>query len=213
MSEQTNRARETQNELAHVDTLMHKLAQESPQQAPLRLRQHMTEAVRQNRSSERSRANRWLLAAAVLFAALALTAGSIIFKRSGQRAHPPSQIMAHAEPEPKPAFLEPRPSSSGPKSGPKPLPSAKAKPHRRANAANPQPVFVTLPFSDPTLMSGTSVTIRLALSEAELLAMGVRPIESNPSGSYVADLVLGDDGLPRAIRIVSNSGPRIPGGS
>lgn len=209
MSEQTNRARETQNELAHVDTLMRKLAQESPQQAPLRLRQHLTEAVRQYRSSERSRANRWLLAAAVLFAALALTAGSIIFKRSGQRAHPPSEIMAHAEPQPKPVALEPRSSSTEPKA----LPSAKAKAHRRANAANPQPVFVTLPFSDPTLMSGTSVTIRLALSEAELLAMGVRPIESNPSGSYVADLVLGDDGLPRAIRIVSNSGPRIPGGS
>jgi hypothetical protein len=208
MSEQTNRARETQNELAHVDTLMRKLAQESPQQAPLRLRQHLTEAVQQYRSSERSRANRWLLAAAVLFAALALTAGSIIFKRSGQRAHLPSEIMAHAEPQPKPTVLEPRSSSE-----PKTLPSAEANPHRRTNAANPQPVFVTLPFSDPTLMSGTSVTIRLALSEAELLAMGVRPIESNPSGSYVADLVLGDDGLPRAIRIVSNSGPRIPGGS
>jgi hypothetical protein len=209
MSEQTNRAREAQNELAYVDTLMRKLAQESPQQAPLRLRQHITEAVQQYRALERSRANRWLLAAAVLFAALALTAGSIIFKRSGHRAHLPSEIMAHAEPEPKPTVLEPRPSSSEPK----PLPSAKAKPRRRTNAANPQPVFVTLPFSDPILMSGTSVTIRLALSEAELLAMGVRPIESNPSGSYVADLVLGDDGLPRAIRIVSNNGLRIPGGS
>jgi hypothetical protein len=61
-------------------------------------------------------------------------------------------------------------------------------------------------------MMGTGVTVRLALSEAELLAMGVRPIESNPSESYVADLVLGDDGLPRAIRIVSH-GPRIDGGS
>jgi hypothetical protein len=207
MSGETSRARETQNELAHVDSMMRKLAQESPQQAPPHVRQHMAQAVQQYRSSERSGTNRWLLAAAVLFAALVLTAGSIIFKRSGQRVHTPSEITAHAEPQPKAAVLEPRSSSQ-----PKALPTAKAKPHQRANAADPQPVFVTLPFSDPTLMSGTSVTIRLALSEAELLAMGVRPIESNSSGSYVADLVLGDDGLPRAIRIVSN-GPRIPGGS
>ena len=208
MSEQTNRVRETQKELARVDALMSELVQESPRQAPLRVRQHMAEALQQYRALEPSRATQWLLAAAVLFAALAATAGTSIFKRSSQRVHSPTQIMAHAEPEPKPIVLEPQSSSH-----PKTLPSAKAKPHQRANAANPQPVFVTLPFSDPTLMSGTSVTIRLALSEAELLAMGVRPIESNSSGSYVADLVLGDDGLPRAIRIVSNNGPRIPGGS
>lgn len=208
MSEQTNRVRETQKELARVDALMSKLAQESPRQAPLRVRQHMMEAVRQYRSLEPSRANRWLLAAAVLFAAFVLTASTIIFRRSSQRVHSPTQIVAQTDSQPKPTALEPRSSSH-----PKTLPGAKAKPRHRANAANPQPVFVTLPFSDPTLMSGTSVTIRLALSEAELLAMGVRPIESNSSGSYVADLVLGDDGLPRAIRIVSNNGPRIPGGS
>jgi hypothetical protein len=207
MSEETNRVRETQNELAHVDALMSKLAQESPRQAPLRVRQHVAQAVEQYRSLQQTSTNRWLLAAAVLLAALVLTAGSIIFKRSGQRAQPPSEITAHATPQPKPAGLEPQPSSV-----PKTLPTAKTKAHQRANATEPQPVFVTLPFSDPALMSGTSVTIRLALSEAELLAMGVRPIESNSSGSYVADLVLGDDGLPRAIRIVSN-GQRIPGGS
>ena len=207
MSKEPNRVRETQDELAHVDALLSKLAQESPQQAPLRLRRHMTQAVQQYRSLEPSRTNRWLLAAAALLAALALTAGSIIFTRSDRHAHRPSEIMAHSEPQPGPTVLEPQPSPML-----KTPPSAKAK-HQRANAANPQPVFVTLPFSDPALMSGTSVTIRLALSEAELLAMGVRPIESNSSGSYVADLVLGDDGLPRAIRIVSNNEPRTPGGS
>jgi hypothetical protein len=208
MSRETSRVRETQHDLAHVDALLQELAQKSPQGAPLRVRKHVEHVFQQYRSLQRPGATRWLLAAAILFAALALTAGSIIFKQSGQRVHPPTEIMAHTDPQPKGTVLEPRPSSQ-----PKTPPGAKAKPHQRTNAANPQPVFVALPFSDPTLMSGTSVTIRLALSEAELLAMGVRPIESNSSGSYVADLVLGDDGLPRAIRIVSNNGPRIPGGS
>lgn len=203
----TNRVRETQNDLAHVDALMNKLAQESPKQAPLRVRQHMTEAVQQFRASEASSANRWLLVAAVLLAALGLTAGTIIFKRSDHRAHATSEIVVRANSQPTPTVLE----------APSLIPStpshAKAMRPQRPKFANPQPVFVALPFSDPALMSGTSVTIRLALSEAELLAMGVRPIESNSSGSYVADLVLGDDGLPRAIRIVSNNGPRIQGGS
>jgi hypothetical protein len=114
-------------------------------------------------------------------------------------------VMSHADTQP-PTLLEAQPLV------PKAPRRVKAKPHTQSQGVNPQPVFVRLPFSDPSLMTGTSVTIRLALSDAELLAMGVRPIESDPSRSYVADLVLGDDGLPRAIRIVSH-GPRIPGGS
>jgi hypothetical protein len=205
MSEETSRLREKQHDFAHVDALLHELQLESPREAPHRVRLRMERAVQQYRSSQASLRNQWLLAAAVLFAAVTLIIGTLISKRSSHHDSATPNVMAHVDPQP-PSVLEAQPLVL------KPPRRAHTKRHQSPNAANSQPVFVRLPFSDPSLMTGTSVTIRLALSDAELLAMGVRPIESDPSRSYVADLVLGDDGLPRAIRIVSH-GPRIPGGS
>lgn len=205
MSEKISRLREKQSDFAHVDALMHELRQESPQQAPLRVRLRMERAVQQHRSSQVSVRNRWLLAAAVFFAAVTLAIGTMISKRSSHHDSARPNVIAHVDLHPAPV-LEAQPLV------PRAPRRANAKRHQPPKGVNPPPVFVRLPFSDPTLMTGTSVTIRLALSDAELLAMGVRPIESDPSRSYVADLVLGDDGLPRAIRIVSH-GPRIPGGS
>jgi len=193
-----------ESEISQVDALMRKLAQESPREAPHRVRVHME--VQRYRSSAPLVGKRWLLAAALLFAALGLTISMMVFKRSGH-SDPVSKVVA-------PANLPPPPVLETQRDIPTVLPPSKIKRHQHQppKAANPWPVFVKLPYSDPTVMTGTSVTVRLALSEAELLAMGIRPIEANPSGSYVADLVLGDDGLPRAIRIVSH-GPRNHGGS
>jgi hypothetical protein len=205
MSEEINRLREKQNDFARVNALMHELRHESPRGAPLRLRQHIEQAVQRYHASRASARNQWLLAAAVLFAAVTLIIGTLISKRSSRDDSATPNVMAHIDPQPS-SVLEALPLV------PKVPHRANTKRHQSPKAANSQPVFVRLPFSDPSLMTGTSVTIRLALSDAELLAMGVRPIESDPSRSYVADLVLGDDGLPRAIRIVSH-GPRIPGGS
>ena len=203
MSKEEKRLVERENELSQVDALMRKLAQDSSQQAPHRVRLQIENAIQQYRPSEPQARRRWLLAAAVLFAALVSTFGAVISNRSGHIS-PTSKILSPVSPPP--------PALETHEITPRTPPPAKVKRRQPPKVANPQPVFVRLPFSDPTLMVGTSVTIRLALSDAELLAMGVRPIESDPSRSYVADLVLGDDGLPRAIRIVSH-GPRIPGGS
>lgn len=202
-----------ESDFSQVDALMRKLAQESPREAPQRVRLHIENAI-QYRSSAPLVGKRWLLAAAVLLAGFAMTIGAVISKRSG---HSGPVLSAHIDPASKvvaPANVQAPPMLEARRDIPTVLPPSKAIPqqHQHPKTANPQPVFVRLPFSDPTLAAGTGVTVRLALSEAELLAMGVRPIEANPSGSYVADLVLGDDGLPRAIRIVSH-GPRNHGGS
>jgi hypothetical protein len=203
MSREERRLIERESEVSRVDALLRKLSQESPREAPQRVRQQLENAVQRYRPSEPLAGKRWLLAAAVLLAALALTIGAIISKRAG-RISPTSKLLSPVNTQPAPV-LETNEIA-------RETPRARANRRQHRKVANPQPVFVRLPFSDPTLMTGTSVTIRLALSDVELLAMGIRPIESDPSRSYVADLVLGDDGLPRAIRIVSH-GPRIPGGS
>jgi hypothetical protein len=203
MSKEEKRLVERESEVSRVDALMRKLAQDSPRQAPDRVRLHLQNAVQQYRPSHSLAGKRWLLAAAVLFAALILTFGTVLSRRSGHIS-PTSEVLPPANTPPSLVFES--------RETPKTPPPAKVRRRRPAKVANPQPVFVRLPFSDPALMSGTSVTIRLALSDVELLAMGIRPIEADSSRSYVADLVLGDDGLPRAIRIVSH-GPRIPGGS
>jgi hypothetical protein len=204
MSKEEKRLLERESELSQIDALMRTLAQDSPRQAPHRVRLHLENAIQQYRPSEPQVGRLWLLAAAVLFAALALTFGTMISRRSGHIS-PTSKVLPPASTQAPPVFETHEIT-------PKTPPPAKVKRRQPPKVAKPQPVFVRLPFSDPTLMVGTSVTIRLALSDAELLAMGIRPIESDPSRSYIADLVLGDDGLPRAIRIVSH-GPRNPGGS
>jgi hypothetical protein len=195
---------ERKSKISHVDVLMRMLSHESPREAPHRVRLHFENAVQQYRPSHSSIGRRWLLAAAVLFAALAFTTRTLIWKRSGDVDR---RLKVGV-----PANSQPLPVLETQQLRAQTMPPANANRRQHQKPANPQPAFVRLPFSDPTLMSGTSVTIRLALSDAELLAMGVRPIASDPSRSYIADLVLGDDGLPRAIRIVSH-GPRIPGGS
>jgi hypothetical protein len=204
MARQEKRLLQSESEVSRVDALLRKLSQESPREAPPRVRQHMENAVQRYRPSKPLGGRRWLLAAAVLLAALALSIGAMISKRSAYIS-PTSRLLPPVNTPLSPVLEKHAITTNA-------LPSAKLKRQQHAKPVNPQPVFVRLPFSDPALMTGTSVTIRLALSDAELLAMGIRPIESDPSRSYVADLVLGDDGLPRAIRIVSH-GPRIPGGS
>jgi hypothetical protein len=210
MSEETSRLQERQNDVAHADALMRELAEACPRGTPRRVRQHLEKATYRYSSVRPWTGNRWLLAAAVLFAAVALTIGAITFKRSGRpdviRKTAISNRVATAKSLEQPvlqaARVEPRL---------RPRAATAARPWRPVK--NPQPVFVTLPFSDPTLAAGTSVTIRMALSDAELLAMGITPHENGlGQSSYVADVVLGDDGLPRAIRIVSHA-PRTPGGS
>jgi hypothetical protein len=194
---------ERESQVSQVDALMRQLAQESPREAPHRVRLHLESAVQRDRPSRPLLGRRWLLAAAAVVAALTLTIGAMISKRSGHIS-PTSKVLLPVNTQPPPVLETHKVTRKAPR--------AEVNRRQPPKAANPQPVFVRLPFSDPTLMTGTSVTVRLALSDAELLAMGIRPIESDPSRSYIADLVLGDDGLPRAIRIVSH-GPRIPGGS
>jgi hypothetical protein len=58
-----------------------------------------------------------------------------------------------------------------------------------------------LPFSNSAINTGTDTTIRVAVSQAELLSMGFPVNTIVHDRRIVAELTLGDDGLPRAISL------------
>jgi hypothetical protein len=64
-----------------------------------------------------------------------------------------------------------------------------------------QRITVRLPYSDAAIDTGTDATIRVSMSQAELAALGF-PINTTLRDRRVlAELTLGDDGLPRAISV------------
>ena len=70
-------------------------------------------------------------------------------------------------------------------------------------AAQPPNAFVMVPGAAtlPTMESGSLV--RMDVPVAELPALGLRPPPSNRTASVRADVVVGQDGLPRAARLVN----------
>jgi hypothetical protein len=197
---------------ANFKALLRALAEESPKDAPLRVRERLQSMIQQDRSPVLVSRRRPLFiaaaASALLVAAAAILAIAALSNRRVEKPElaPVLATSARSTEAPRGTQIPNPPVASQP-------PAAKAKRHhRRLPAKNQQPVFVALPFSDPTLANGTNVTVRMTFSDAELLALGVAPGVSEQKRFYVADVILGDDGLPRAIRVLPNlSGMR--GGS
>jgi hypothetical protein len=74
-------------------------------------------------------------------------------------------------------------------------------PLSRENAPQSAGVDLELPYSNRTIVNGTSAIVQVAISREELAALGI-PINSVAGESrYIADIALGDDGLPRSIHV------------
>jgi hypothetical protein len=58
-----------------------------------------------------------------------------------------------------------------------------------------------LPYSNSAIETGTGTTIRVSMSQSELLSLGFPINETVQDRRIVAELTLGDDGLPRAISL------------
>lgn len=64
-----------------------------------------------------------------------------------------------------------------------------------------QRMTVRLPYSDPTIDTGTDATIRVSMSQEELASLGFPLNTTLHDQRVIAELTLGDDGLPRAISV------------
>lgn len=72
---------------------------------------------------------------------------------------------------------------------------------RLVKSAPSQQMIVRLPYSDSEIDTGTDATIRVSMSQAELESLGFPINAALHDRRVVAELTLGDDGLPRAISV------------
>jgi len=66
---------------------------------------------------------------------------------------------------------------------------------------NARRMILRLPYSNSTIETGTGATIRVSMSQSELLSLGFPINATVQDRRIVAELTLGDDGLPRAISL------------
>jgi hypothetical protein len=115
---------------------------------------------------------------------------------------PPSQSRIQSPVIPSSAAFNPSPGSP-----PATLPSGSALPAthhslRKLTRYNTsRQMTLRLPYSDGAIDTGTDTTIRVAMSRAELAALGFPLNATLHDQRVVAELTLGDDGLPRAISV------------
>jgi hypothetical protein len=136
-------------------------------------------------------------AAACLVVAGLATGLAVYFNQRGPvknngtaRGEPPvvsSEIKVHSVPAVRPSVNKP----------------AKAR-HSRPSPVEPtglQQLTMRLPYSNGAIETGTGTTIRVSMSQSDLLSLGFPINRTVRDRRIVADLALGDDGLPRAISV------------
>jgi hypothetical protein len=69
----------------------------------------------------------------------------------------------------------------------------------------PEP-FVAIPYTVPLAPGERTTVLRMMLSAPAMAAIGVPLPAIDPGGETPADVLVGEDGRARAIRLVANSG-------
>ncbi len=208
MSEQQSKRTET-DDSSRVDRLLSLLGNLSTQDPSSALRERLAELAQQRLGEEpvsvlgfggrRRRPLTWLKP--VLAVAFAIAIGLSI------------PLVIHFERQ------EPAPAERGAKIVPPSLsargeaavPSVKPSKARLPRTLHPQPTLIKpretsqmilrLPYSNSAIQTGTDTTIRVSMSQSELQSLGFPINTTVPDTRIVAELTLGDDGLPRAISL------------
>jgi hypothetical protein len=82
------------------------------------------------------------------------------------------------------------------------LPITRHPLHSRAQNTPSRRMIVRLPYSNGAIDTGTDATIRVSMSQAELVSLGFPVSATVHDRRVVAELTLGDDGLPRAVSVL-----------
>jgi hypothetical protein len=212
-------SKRTQNEdLTRVDRLLGLLGELSQQDPSSALRDRLSslaaERLNQNAAPATHDSTRpflvWLrpVFAAVLLVAIGLTiALGLHFRRQeptqahrtttgattgAHPAHSPTHI-AQVAPAPRPSVSRHKKAYHAEPAVPPSL--------GETEPSGEQQMTLRLPYSNSAIETGTGATIRVSMSQSELLSLGFPLNTTVRDRRVVAELTLGDDGLPRAISV------------
>lgn len=203
MSEQRSKRKVTED-VAHVDSLLSLLGDLSKRDPSPALRERLgvlaTERLNQNPRHVGSRSRTWLRPA--IAAAFLITAGLA----TGLWVH-----FFEREPIQSTGTAKATAPVVSPRTATRSLPSVRpsvsrvskvhhAKP-TSAEPTAPRQMTMRLPYSNSAIETGTGTTIRVSMTQSELLSLGFPINETVQDRRIVAELTLGDDGLPRAISL------------
>ena len=208
MSEQRSKPTKTED-VSRVEDLLDLLRDLSPREPSPDLRERLRMLAAQRLNENRAPNGHvrevprsslvWLKAAfaTVLLSATTLTAIFVAhFRHNVKPATRETANVSHpaAQPDNEAAMLSTASSLVTPL-GIKPAHSQTA-PLRRARR-----MTMRLPYSNSAIETGTDATIRVLMSQSELMSLGFPINATVQDRRIVAELTLGDDGLPRAISL------------
>lgn len=178
-------------------------ADEQSMQAPAQVEAMLLAAFRE-RNWRRSTAWtwwRWAGAAAALAAVALWLAGERPWERVV--SSPAAQIQAARSP----AAAQPVPRDAGAKRNNevaiKSSPRARSRPIPRQEAAEASNEFIALTYGGSSYPVGDSMVVRVELPRSAPMLVGLPVGGGDISGTVTADVVLGQDGVARAIRFVT----------
>lgn len=208
MPEQQSKRTET-DDASRVDHLLSLLGDLSPKDPSSALRVRLAELAQQRLREEpvsvldsggrNRRSLTWLKP--VIAAGFAMAIGlSILLVIHFERQEPASAERAAK-------IVPPSLSARGEPAVPSVQPSKARLPrthHPRLRLIKPRgapQMILRLPYSNSAIQTGTDTTIRVSMSQSELQSLGFPINTTFPDTRIVAELTLGDDGLPRAISL------------
>ncbi|HZP04613.1 MAG TPA: hypothetical protein VFB43_06920 [Terracidiphilus sp.] len=206
MSEQRSKRTETE-ELTRIDTLVNLLKYLSRHDPPPALRERLAvlASERLKEDAPQSHATRWKVlgrlrpafAAAILIAAGLATVLVVHFRQHGPEQIHGTASVAHSAVSPE---VTAQISPSAQPTVDKHSRFRRAQP-RLVKPATTRQLTIRLPYSNGAIETGTDTTIRVSIFQSELVSLGFPINRTVRDRRIVAELTLGDDGLPRAISV------------
>jgi hypothetical protein len=179
---------------ALLSSALHRLASGSPQNAPAELG---AELAREFRRRHARRRQVRLAVVASLAACLALAAALLAWRSPAHHKVQP-QIAQQEIPAAATAEAQPQQQAATQQRS---RPAGQARPAAAASSSADD-AFVELDTYDPSLASNQLQVVRLEISGSDLRMIGAPVAEDLSDRRLLADIVVGEDGTPYAVRLV-----------
>jgi hypothetical protein len=193
----------TDPQVAHTEHLLRLLKEVSAQDPPARLRERIVEMSSAQIKPKRlfpvfgwelAKANRWLLIVSTAVAALVIAAILNVIYRPA----PPDSLTVRTMTPSAPQVAS---VSSEALSVPGIRKNLPRRPDVKPASVPHDRLTLLLPYSNADVSTGTTTTVRISIPQTQLIALGLPLPAGTANSRIVADVALGDDGMPRAISL------------